>query len=207
MLRIATSLFCTALMVNVFGQKPGAVQTTPSSAQFTDAQHGVTFTYPANWSMSTANQFYLGSVFLQNADLRGVVAWKPRQGGTKASTTLAGAQFTYALRKGATPAACMLPRNDEDTTGPHVDRVQIRGIRYAHSRAEDAAMCHHEKDSIYATYRNNTCYLFDLSVHTLCPGVVDGMREATKQELSDMDAQLLNILKTVQIRTTATTIH
>ena len=55
------------------------------------------------------------------------------------------------------------------------------------------------KEDIYATYRNHACYLFDLSVHTICSGAVDGMRNATKKELTDINAQLMSILETVRI--------
>ena len=180
---------------------PALAQTTAtirgSEAQFSDPSTGVSFAYPKYWQQTAGSQFYLGlNLIPEKAEVRGAVAWKAN---ADAKTTLAGAQFLYALQKDVSFADCMHPHNEGDATDSTVNTVKIRGVAYAHSRAEDAAMCHHQKEDVYATYRYGACYLFDFSVRTLCPGVVDGMREATPAELADMDARLLGILKTVQI--------
>lgn len=177
--------------------------------QFSDPSTGVSFQYPKDWKQAVGNQFYLGPGMVpEKAEVRGAVAWKAWAATEDAKTTLAGAQFIYALQKDVSSADCAHPHTEGNTTDSTVDTVTIRGVAYAHNRAEDAGMCHQEKEDVYTTYRNHACYLFDLSVHSICSGVVDGMRDATPAELAAVDATLLGILKTVRFNEPATaTVH
>jgi len=184
-----------SLVASALAQMPATIAGSP--ARFSDPATGVSFEYPKYWQQAAGSRFYLGlNLIPEKAEVRGAVAWKAN---ADAKTTLAGAQFLYALQKDVSFADCMHPHNEGDTNDTTVDTVTIGGVAYAHSQAEDAAMCHRQKEDVYATYRYGDCYLFDFSVRTICPGVVDGMREATPAELADVNATLLGVLKTVQI--------
>jgi hypothetical protein len=174
------------------------------SASFSDPFTGVRFHYPANWRLGSQNsELYLSpnlvhvadalSLIPEKAEIRGVVVWEPAN---RPKTTLAGLQFLYAIDKTASAGACT---KEEDTMGTAADTLIVKGMTFRHSHAEDAAMCHHVREDMYATYRNNACYRFDLSVRTICPGVVDGMRDATSTELAGAQAKLMAILQTVTI--------
>lgn len=177
-----------------------------ATAKFTDQPNGVTFRYPENWKNVPRNQFYLGQIFVpKKVDVRGVVAWKAWENTVDAKTTLAGTQFVYAIDKNVSSAACLHPQPEGDTTASPVDTVKIGEMEYAHGHGGEGGMCHSERENVYATYRNHACYLFDLSVHTICSGVVDGMRDATQAELADADAKLMGILRTVTITAPKTT--
>jgi hypothetical protein len=130
-------------------------------------------------------------------DRRGGVTWKADE---KAKTSLAGAQFLYAVRRNVSTKECLHPQEDGSAEPTKVDLVSVDGVPYAHASADDGGMCHQENEDVYTAYRNHACYIFDLSVHTVCAGVVDGMRDATPAELAEINAKLLGILKTVQFR-------
>ena len=164
---------------------------------FSDNSTGVTFRYPQTWALSKSQDFYLPSPLVPgNATRLGAAVWKA---GNMPKTTLTGLQFLAAVEQKASKDACLHPHEEGSTEPPKVDSVTVNGVIYAHTRAEDAGMCHQVKDDVYTTYHNHSCYLFDLTVHTICSGVVDGMRDATPAELADADAKLMGILKTVTI--------
>jgi hypothetical protein len=174
-----------------------AVPALAQTAKFVDSATGVSFQYPKEWKRANNSQSYLPTAMIpQGAQVRGAIVWNAQK---PPKTTLTGAQFLYALDKGASSDACLHPHNEGDSAKPVIDMVRIGSISYAHNHAENAGMCHQEQEDIYATYTNNACYLFDLSLHTICSGVVDGMRDATPSELGAIHAKLEDILKTVQI--------
>jgi hypothetical protein len=174
-----------------------AIPALAQTATFVDPSTGVSFRYPAEWKRAAGNQFYSPPAMIpQAAQVRGAVVWnadKPPR------TTLAGTQFLYAFQKGASSAACLHPHSEGDSAKANIDMVRINGISYAHNHSVEAGMCHQEQEDIYTTYLDNACYLFDLSVHTICSGVVDGMRDATESELAEARARLVDILKTVRL--------
>lgn len=173
---------------------------------FKDVSTGVTYRYPEDWKQVSGNQFYLFPAFLPDqAAIRSGVLWAPN--GILKNTNLTGAEFVFALQRGTSSRDCMHPVA-QFASGSHVDSVTLNGIEYAHNSAETGGMCHQMKEDVYTTYQNNGCYIFDLSVQTICSGAVDGMRDATKKELADVDTRLIDILETVRIdQHLATTAH
>jgi hypothetical protein len=174
-----------------------AIPAFAQTATFADPSTGVSFQYPKDWQRADSSQFYLPTGMIpQKAQVRGAVVWKA---GEPPKTNLTGAQFLYAFDKNASSAACLHPRNEGDSATPTIDTVKMGSISYAHNRSEEGGMCHQEQEDVYTVYRSNACYLFDLSIHTICSGVVDGMRDATPLELAEARAKLVDILKAVQI--------
>jgi len=175
-----------------------AVPAMAQTVTFADPSTGVSFRYPREWKRADGNQFYLQTAIPQQAEVRGGVVWKA---GEPQKTTLSGAQFLYAFEKDDSSEVCLHFHDDGDSAKSVVEAVKIGNISYAHRSSMGAGMCHQEHEDMYATYSNNACYLFDLSVHTICSGVVDGMRDATAPELAAIHGQLMDILKTVQFGT------
>ena len=174
-----------------------AVPALAQTASFVDSATGVSFQYPKEWKRADGSQFYSPPAMVpQSAQVLGAVVWSA---GKPQKTTLSGAQFLYAFDKNASSQACLHPHNEGDSAKPTIDTVRIGNISYAHNHSEEGGMCHQEQENVYAAYVNNACYLFDLSVHTVCSGVIDGMRDATPSELAAIQARLDDILKTVQI--------
>jgi hypothetical protein len=112
-------------------------------------------------------------------------------------TNFNGAEFVYANRKAASIAECSASlHGDSDKILTH---KTIGNIDYVHAQTGDAGMCHQVQEELYATYRNQTCYLFDLAVHTICPGVKDNNRALTGSELAQIQSSLEKVLSSVQI--------
>ena len=172
---------------------------TPSLMQFTDPPYGVAFRYPAKWTFSVNSSFYATtSITSTNNPARGVVFVKASEGfNPYPNTNFDGAEFVYANRKSSSTAQCSasLHGNGEKILAAKT----IGSINYVHAQASDAGMCHQTQEDLYATYRNQTCYLFDLAVHTICPGVKDNSRALTTTELAQLQSTLEKILSSVEI--------
>lgn len=172
---------------------------TPSLMQFTDPSSGVAFRYPAKWNFSANSGFY-ATTSITSADnpARGVVFVKDSEGfNPYPNTNFDGAEFVYTNRKTASTAECSASLHGN---GDKVLATKTIGnINYVHAQASDAGMCHQTQEDLYATYRNQTCYLFDLAIHTICPGVKDNTRAITSSELAEVHASLEKILSSVKI--------
>ena len=165
--------------------------------EFRDPSTGVKYRYPEGWRQLSGNQLDLHLAFVPDqTKIRSGVLWTPS--GTLKSTNLTGAEFVFALQRRISARDCMHPVAAY-VSGPHVDSVTLNDIQFAHNWAGAGGLCHYTKEDIYATYQNHACYLFDFSVDSICSGAVDGMREATKEELADVNAQLMSILANVRI--------
>jgi hypothetical protein len=175
---------------------------TPSSMQFSDPAYGVSFRYPARWNFSGGSEFYLPvSIASSDNPARGVVFVKDDGGfNPYPKTNLNGAEFVYVNRKTGSAKECSALTTQDDGNSKPLAAKTINSIEYSHGRTQDAGMCHQVQEDVYATYRNQTCYLFDLAVHTICPGVKDNTREITSSELAQVHASLEKILSSVEIK-------
>jgi hypothetical protein len=174
---------------------------TPSSMQFTDPAYGVTFRYPAKWNFSAGNEFYSPvSITSSDSPPRGVVFFKDDGGyNSYPKTNLNGAEFVCVNRKTASAKECSaLALQGEGNAKPLAAKT-INNIDYTHAKAENAGMCHQVQEDVYAAYRNQSCYLFDLAIHTICAGVKDNTRGITNTELAQVEASLEKILTSVEI--------
>lgn len=171
-----------------------------SMKQFSGSD-GVSFRYPATWSFSTENEFYSpSSITAPYRPPQAVVFFK--DGGEfnpYPDTTLNGAEFVYAKDKAATAEICPALTPHSDGNSHSLEPTTINGTEYTHVRLESAGMCHQIREDVYATYRNETCYLFDLAIHTICSGVKDNMRDIRPDELSHAQDSLEDILSNIEI--------
>jgi hypothetical protein len=181
-----------------------AQQVTLASAatkQFSDSASGVTFRYPAQWTSSSTPQFYAPLIIAsQDEPLRGNVFFSSTQGfNPYPNTNLTGAQFAYSTRKASSAEECLKTILQDDGNAKPLAPKNIHGISYAHAQTGSGGMCHQISEDIYAAFRNQNCYVFDLAVHTICVGVVDNTREITSDELAQVHTSLGKILSSVQI--------
>ena len=194
-LKIISLLFATALA----SQAQQVTLATPCLMQFTDPSSGITFRYPAKWSFGVSSGFYATtSITSRDNPARGVVFVKASEGfNPYPNTNLDGAEFVYANRKASSTAECSASLHGD---GDKILAAKAIGnINYVHAQASDAGMCHQTQEDLYATYRNQTCYLFDLAVHTICPGVKDNTRTLTSSEVTQIQSSLEKILSSVEI--------
>ncbi|HYK38282.1 hypothetical protein [Alloacidobacterium sp.] len=189
------------LLGTVLAAQAQQVTLVNSSMKQFSGSDGVTFRYPAIWNFSTENEFYSpSSITAPYRSPQAVVFFKDAgEFNPYPETTLNGAEFVYAQDKAATAEICpaLTPRGDANAHS--LEPTTINGIKYKHVQLESAGMCHQIREDVYATYRNQTCYLFDLAIHTICSGVKDNTRDITPDELSQVHASLEKILSSIEI--------
>jgi hypothetical protein len=180
--------------------------TNAATKAFTDAQRGVSFRYPADWTLTTEQHFYIPESILtlpkpdsdDRATARAAVFREGKDWPGLANSTLNGADFVYNAVPGASLQACtnwLHRRVDFNKT----DEQTRNGIPFMHVRTGSGGLCHGADESIYIHQGQGACYFFDLAVHTICPGVVEGERNATPEQLAAVRARLRRILDTVRI--------
>jgi hypothetical protein len=169
---------------------------TPSSMQFSDPAYGVTFRYPTSWTFSVNHTFYSPvSITSPDHPAFGIVFFTPYP-----KTNLSGAEFVYTNYKAASAKECSPLTVENGDTSKTLAPKTINSIEYEHATAENAGMCHQVQEDMYAAYRNQTCYLFDLAIHTVCAGVIDGTRTVTSSEIAQVQASLEKVLSSVEIK-------
>jgi len=179
-----------------------AVATKP----FTDPQRGVSFRYPAQWTLATEQHFYIPESILTlpapqsggHATARAAVFLDAKDWPGLQKTNLNGADFAYNTRRGAPMQACTAWLHRQVSFDKTSEETR-NGISFTHVSTGSAGLCHQADESIYIHQAGGTCFFFDLAVHTLCPGVVEGTRAITPGELKDVRAQLQTIFDTVRI--------
>ena len=193
---LVNSALCIAAMAASAQQVTLA---SPSLMQFSDPGYGVTFRYPAQWNYGVGSGFYLNTSITSDANPpRGAVFVRSDEGfNPLPDTNFDGAEFVYTNRKAASIAECSASlHGDADRK---LSARTIGNLQFVHAHAEDAGMCHQAQEDLYATYRSGTCYLFDLAVHTICPGVKDSSRAMTGSETARIQSTLEKILSSVTI--------
>jgi hypothetical protein len=107
--------------------------------------------------------------------------------------------FYFSVTPRSTETAC---RNQASAQAPRtVEAAQIAGASFTHGYDEHGTICTEARDEIYTTFRNNSCYRFDLVINSFCGGDVSGVRDITAMELSSVRRRLESILGTVTFDT------
>lgn len=166
----------------------------------------MSFRYPATWTLTSVQHFYIPESVLTlpapqsggSATARAAVYREGKGWPGLEKTNLNGADFVYNTTPGVDAKACtawLRRQVDFDKT----DEQTVNGLTFTHVRAGSAGLCHGADESIYIHQAHGTCYFFDLAVHTLCPGVVEGTRGATPAELDGVRSQLEKVFASVHI--------
>ena len=110
-------------------------------------------------------------------------------------STFAGAVFYASTTPHSTALQCS---NQATAPASHpVTTALIGNQSFRHGYNEHGEVCTEERDEVYTALRNNTCFRFDLVIHTFCGGDVSGSRDLTPQQLEAVRHRLESILETV----------
>jgi hypothetical protein len=207
---VCLALSCALAAVSQTSAR-SATPKTPSAAHdvptltYRDPANGVSFRYPAAWTLSQENTFMEPPGILESGvpgprRAATAVATFSSAGNYYAKTNLTGLEFTYVVlpQRSAEECASMANANlMADSDKPNT--VTIQGVPFLHIEFADAGMCHERGADIYETYRGGKCFLFEADFHTMCPGVVEGTRALTVDETKALKRHLDGIVQTVRI--------
>jgi hypothetical protein len=198
--RFALALaFCLSIFASAQATKlPAAAEKIPTRT-FVDAANGISFKYPAAWTMSHEPSFYLAPLIsLPKQSAQTIVFFSPS--GDSLNTNLGGLEFTYVSLPQPSQTSC-LQRITKDmppeSTPP--DTVTINGTKFLHISTEDAGLCHQARRNIYETYRHGSCFLFEAAFYTICPDPDDSKAELTPAQSQALSRSLNAIIQTVTI--------
>ena len=166
----------------------------------------MSFQYPANWTLTTEQHFYIPESILTpakpnsdgHATARAAVFLDAKTWPTLENSELKGADFVYNTRPGEDMRACTAWLHDQ-APFDKTDNQTVNGLAFTHVATGSAGLCHQANESIYIHQASGTCYFFDMAVHTICPGVAEGERNATPRQLDHVKTRLQNIFATVRI--------
>ena len=199
------ALICAASTLPAQGVTP----VNPTTMQFTDPAHGVSFTYPASWTFAMSQPFYMilaispandeptmgpGSALIYTKSIPGVAPWP--------KTWFEGVELGYDEHDVPTSDACLVLAKPANLPVPidHVDEVTIQGNQYWHGTTSSAGVGHGLNEDIYTSYSSGHCYRFDLAVSLLwLSNDTPGPRELTAAEKALVNASLQSILNSVRI--------
>ena len=208
MSRLRDFAACTTVMLCCAALGQTAVKAPPAPAKrvvprktFTDPANGVSFRYPAVWKFATTSTAFMGSPdILQRGQTGQAVVTFTSAGNFYAKTNLNGLEFTYVALPGTSETACAAAATaNASGSVSKPDTVTINGVPFLHVSYGSAGMCHQEGSTVYETYQNGRCYLFEADVHTTCPMVDDGKRALTGAESKALQRHLDAIIQTVRI--------
>ena len=202
------ALICAASTLPAQGVTP----LNPTTMQFTDPAHGVSFTYPASWTLDKdqKNQPFFMSLAITPADdapategLSALIYTKSIPGMTLAPDTMFdGMEFAYDVHNVPTSDACLVLAKPANLQVPidHVDEITIQGNHYWHARTSSNFVGDGLNDDIYTFYSSGYCYRFDLAV-SLSSANQDtpGPRKLTPAEKVHVDASLQSIFNSLRI--------
>jgi len=172
--------------------------------QFTDQQFGVSFRYPASWTFSLSQPFYMQLAISPAPDvpdrdrLRALIYTTSAAGvASRPDTDFEGLEFGYDAHYVSTPNTCRALAKPEDGDIGPLDEITIKGNRYWHATTSNAGLGHGMSEDIYTMFSNGSCLRFDLAVSRSEGGVV--LRALTASEQSQLHASLLGVLNSVLV--------
>jgi len=173
-------------------------------ATYTDTNHGVTFRYPSVWRAAT--QFGYHPPALKDSIAPPIAGFAydldgfphDPQIGPYAPTNLEGVGVLYSAIAAANPADCKkVAASLSEVPGEHM--VVIGGRSFSVYETGEEGMLQSISGSLYSTYANHTCYLFETDVALLSVESSDDVQGLTSPELGFIFARLQNIMKSVRI--------
>jgi len=174
-------------------------------AVYADPQHGVTFRHPSTWAATT--QFaYLPPALTQSADAKPIAGFGYSEGGFPrkrivgpySATNLEGFGIVYAAVAAASTAECNAKAASLSDQSQN-SRIVFAGRGFQTYATGSAGMSQSIAGSLYATYSAHICYLFETDVAVASPGALDNIQPLTPAQSRDIQARLLNIMRSVRI--------
>ncbi len=197
------SAFLTLLVCASVGAPAQTVAPAgPSVMKFSDLLSGVTFEYPSNWTFSNEQSFYLApAIVSQAAPVRGSVFTKTMRGVPSwPDTIFVGAEFVFTSEQVNSNDDCRALANPDNQNGSKSKTETLNGLTFSHGASANAGLGHGINEDIYTISKGNTCWLFDLAVHSSGVTGDRAPRPLTSGEKDVIAKQLQSILATVRIK-------
>jgi hypothetical protein len=174
----------------------------PSVMKFSDGMSGVTFEYPASWTFSNEQSFYLPPAIVSQASpVRGSVFTKEMHGiPSWPYTNFVGAEFVFTSEQVNSDDACRALANADNQNGSKPKPETLHGLTFSHGTSANAGLGHGINEDIYTINKGNTCWLFDLAVHSSGVPGDRTPRALTSGEKEVIAKQLQSILASVRIK-------
>jgi hypothetical protein len=172
---------------------------------YRDDQHGVSFRYPSTWVADAEFGYQPPALALLSAPP--VARFGYREGGFPrgpitgpyAETNLEGVGFTYSIVPVTSAAKCDSVAASLSYSPEH-SRVTFAHRSFSEYRTGQGGMSQYIEGKLYAAYVRPNCYLFETDVATASPAALDNIPALTPTQSRDIDAYLLDIMKTVRLR-------
>ena len=136
---------------------------------YTDTARGVSFQYPASWEAETQFGYCPGA--LSSSETKPVAGFGFMVGQTANKPTdileenvfISGFGIVYSAVPAASAVACnaMATKFLEGQTSGKTKRIRLGGITYTSYDASVFATSKHTEGTLYATFRQKTCLLFE----------------------------------------------
>jgi hypothetical protein len=174
-------------------------------ATYRDPLHGVSFRYPSVWKAGT--QFgYHPPALTGSGESEPIAGFGyeeggfPREGsgGPYWQTNLEGFGVVYSAVPGASTAACESKAAALAEVQAHT-RTVLGGRSFSVYETGEAGMSQSTSGELYVAYAQGTCTLFETAVSVVSPGVADGIKGLTTAQTRNIEAHLLEIMKSVRI--------
>lgn len=178
---------------------------TASLATYHDVTYGVTFQYPAAWTVNLQLGWYLGTdilrVFNRGADPSPAitkVGFEGTDAEPYADTDLDGVEFVYYVAPHTTETECYdsLRTSLANSVRSDPSKVVIHGTTYLRFHSGDAGLGHVAERDIYAGSVGDRCYLFEAGIHRE-PGSEKKPLSKTQTDL--LRRQLNRVMRSVEI--------
>jgi hypothetical protein len=215
-LRTLLTIWLTFLVAApVFGQ--GGIQTPVRLAKpfslaqvwtldetYTDLQHGVTFQYPSVWQAELEFGYLPPALTVFDA-AKPIAGFGYREGpfprvsivGPYSRFNLEGFGIVYAAVPAADAADCEAKASSVSKT-PKRGIAVFGGRSFSEYETADGAMTQASQGTLYATYAQSVCYLFEIDVAT-ASAVLDDYPALTPAQWHFIWGHLVNIMKSVRI--------
>jgi hypothetical protein len=172
---------------------------------YSDDQHGVSFRYPSTWVANAAFGYQPPALTLLSSPP--VARFGYREGGFPrgpivgpyAETNLEGVGFTYSIVPVTNAAKCEAVAASLSDSPKHT-RAAFAHRSFSEYRTGQGGMSQYIEGKLYAAYVRPNCYLFETDVATASPAALDNIPALTPTQSRDIDAYLLNIMKTVRLQ-------
>jgi hypothetical protein len=178
--------------------------------RFSDQLNRVTFLYPASWTFSLDQPFYLPlsttgqSEAAPRGTLRGFVFSKSMLGvATWPGTAFVGLEVGYDTRELASENDCRAFAMTEDNHDGKTAQVTLHDLTFWHATAGSAGLGHGIGEDVYTTYTgsgaNGLCLRFDLAIQYVNLDGEQRLHPITPSQTAHMHAVLLKVLNSVRM--------